>query len=178
MGKLKSFFFEQDAPEECAEPVYEESYGEIGELQEVNTEGVTDTNFVGDIYAKNEMMDFSRSIFKVEELIDSLPKEMPNETKKNTVCAILGSFGLTTDEVIGDGKNRAELLNAAYESIKTEKEGTIAQLKIQIEEKKKEIQEMEKVISECNATIKSTDEMAEAEIKRIVSLIEFIGGQK
>ena len=48
----------------------------------VNTESITHENLISDIYNQSGLSDLSKSIFKIEELINSLPKEMPNETKK------------------------------------------------------------------------------------------------
>lgn len=47
------------------------------ELSEVNTDTLID-----DIYTQNGLDDKSKSIFKVEDLINSLPKEMPTDAKR------------------------------------------------------------------------------------------------
>lgn len=68
------------------------------ELDEVHTDTLID-----DIYAQNELSDRSKSIFKIEELINSLPKEMVTETKRGSVLATLGVFGICLGVCFGAG---------------------------------------------------------------------------
>ena len=104
MGLLKKLFVEEIPNEtesyDVEATTYEEPEVEV-ELDDVNTD-----TLIEDIYVQNELYDKTKSIFKVEELINSLPKEMVTETKKTSVLAILGSFGLTVTDVIIDGDNR------------------------------------------------------------------------
>ena len=84
MGLLTKLGLVEEVPannydEAVEEYSYEEETVEA-ELESVNTETLID-----DIYAQNNLADKSRSIFKVEELISSLPKEMATETKRNSV---------------------------------------------------------------------------------------------
>ena len=111
MGFLKSIgkAFVEEVPTENSEVEenfrsYEEENVEV-ELDSVNTDTLID-----DIYTQNDLYDKSQSIFKVEELINSLPKEMVTETKRASVLSILGSFGLTATEVVNDGEKRIEVL--------------------------------------------------------------------
>ena len=106
MGILKRFLIEE-IPEDV--PEFDEELYMEEETVEVNTNSVSQDNLVSDIYNQNNLSDLSKSIFKVEELVNSLPKEMPNDTKKSTVLSILTSFGLTVDEVIADGNSRKNM---------------------------------------------------------------------
>ena len=154
---------------------YEEYYTTEYDIS-VNTESVTQENLIGDIYDKNELSDISRSIFKVEELINSLPKEIPNETKKATVLTILSSFNLTADEVIKDGLDRSMIIKSALNSIVDENNEVIAANNESIEQKKLEIQNLEKDNFDRQNVIKNTEDKIEDELKRIEALIKFIGG--
>lgn len=175
MGRFKNFFVEEvkaEVPEYNDELYMEET------VVDVNTDSVSQENLVSDIYNQNNLSDLSKSIFKVEELINSLPKEMPNDTKKVTVLSILGSFGLTVDEVIADGISRKDMLNAALDEIATDNENVISSNNINIEVKKQEIQELEKDNANRESVIKNTEDKIEVETKRISDLIAFIGGEK
>lgn len=174
MGKLKSFFVEEvDEPQ----VIYDEPcmLGDDVDV-DVNTDNVTQENLISDIYNQNDLSDLSKSIFKVEELINSLPKEMPNETKKATVLSILSSFGLTVDEVIADGEDRTLIIKSALSSITDENNDVIDSNNASIEQKKLEIQDLEKDNSERAIVIKNAEDKVESELKRIDDLIKFIGG--
>lgn len=173
MGFLKNFLVEE-VQEEI--PVMEMDY-EYDKV-DVNVEEVSQENLIEDIYTNNNLSDLSRSIFKVEELINSLPKEMPNETKKATVLSILSSFNLTADEVIEDGYARENIIRSALNEIIAENENVIADNNATIEQKKKEIQELEKDNASRETIIKNTGDKIEVELKRISDLVAFVGGEK
>ena len=177
MGKLKNFFFEENEVNSAQESGYyeneEESY-----LEDVNTEGVTQDHFVRDVYDNNELSDMSRSIFKVEELINSLPKEMPTKTKKSTVNSILNSFGLSVSEVLNDALKRTELLESAVKNVTDKYDASIAENEMLIEAKKKEIADLEKDIAEKQRFISDVRENVEAESSRIDKLVTFIGQEE
>ena len=170
---LKDFFFEK-----VEEPAvsYDNTYDTYEEDIDVNVENVTQDNLIADIYNQNSLSDLSKSIFKIEELINSLPKEMPNETKKATVLSMLSIFGLTVEEVVADGNERCTVIDVALSAITTENNDVIDSNNASIEQKKLEIQDLEKDNAERTLIIKDTEDKVESEGKRIEGLIKFIGG--
>ena len=174
MGLLKNLFLEevQEAPILTDEELY------LEDEVEVNTELVSQDNLIEDIYNQNALSDLSKSIFKVEQTINSLPKEMPNDTKKATVLTILSNFGLTVDEVVEDGYSRQTIIRSALNTIVEENESAILTNKTIIEQKKMEIQELEKDNANRETVIKNTEDKVELELKRISDLVTFIGGEK
>lgn len=174
MGLLKNLFLEevQEAPIITDEELY------LDDDVEVNTELVSQDNLIEDIYNQNALSDLSKSIFKVEQTINSLPKEMPNDTKKATVLTILSNFGLTVDEVVEDGYSRQTIIRSALNTIVEENESAILSNKTIIEQKKLEIQELEKDNANRETVIKNTEDKVELELKRISDLVTFIGGEK
>lgn len=89
------------------------------ESVDAELDNVNINTLIDDIYTQNDLYDKSQSIFKVEELINSLPKEMVTDTKRSSVLSILGSFSVTAMEVITDGERRLEILNSVKEKINT-----------------------------------------------------------
>lgn len=174
MGFLKNFLVEEIP---CETEMYDESYDTYVEDVDVNTENVTQENLINDIYNQNGLSDLSKSIFKIEELINSLPKEMPNETKKTTVLSMLSIFGLTVDEVITDGIERCSMTQSALSTITTENNTIINNNNASIEQKKLEIQELEKDNANRLMVVKDTGDKIESEIKRIEYLVKFVGGE-
>lgn len=177
MGFLKSIgkAFVEEVPTENNEVEedfrsYEEENVEV-ELDSVNTDTLID-----DIYTQNDLYDKSQSIFKVEELINSLPKEMVTETKRASVLSILGSFGLTATEVTNDGEKRIEVLGGVKEKINTESRDSILEKEEKIEEFKKAIANLESEITSEQNEVKISNEAISTEIGRIKELVKFVGG--
>lgn len=143
------------------------------ELSEVNTDTLID-----DIYTQNGLSDKSKSIFKVEDLINSLPKEMPTDAKKSTVTSALGVFNLTSTEVVEDGEKRVETLNSILNQIESNATNEINYKEGSIEEHKKEIARLEKEISDKQEEAEVSKNTINSEIEKIDKLIKFIGGTK
>lgn len=178
MGLLKKLFVEEIPNNEDAfgtEAVIAEVEEPVPEvaLDEVNTD-----TLIEDIYAQNELQDKSKSIFKVEELINSLPKEMVTETKKNSVLAILTSFGLTAEDVVSDGENRTMILSGVLDKITTEGENVVREKQTEIENHKMEIARLEKEIAVQQEEMRVSDTTISNETKRVAELIGFITGGK
>lgn len=144
---------------------------------EANVDGVTNENLVSDIYNANSLSDLSKSIFKVEELIDSLPKEMATDTMRTSVLAILSSFGLTVDEVVEDANTRINLLNAAMNEIVDKNTIEINESNATIENLKKQIEDLQKIISDLLVENKTCKDKVEQEVNRIENLIKFVKGE-
>lgn len=177
MSLLKKLGLVEDNPDYYAEydNLSDVSYDE-SEV-DANVEGVTTENLVADIYAANSLEDLSKSIFKVDEVINSLPKEMATETKKATVLAILTSFGLTTDEVVQDGITRINFLKSAMNEILTKNNGEIEASNVSIEDYKKKIEELSKYIANLTVVNKNCEDTVEQEVSKIENLIKFVGGE-
>ena len=82
------------------------------------------------------------------------------------------------EEVLADSENRATILNSALKNIVTNNENVIADHNASIEQKKKEIQELEKDNAYRDSVIKNTSDKIEEEMKRISELASFVGGDK
>lgn len=177
MGFLKKLGLVEDNPDYYAE--YDSDLSDVNYDTDVdaNVDGVTNENLVSDIYNVNSLSDLSKSIFKVEELIDSLPKEMATDTKRTSVLAILSSFGLTTDEVITDANTRISLLNSAMTEIVNKNTAQIDESNTTIEDFKKQIEDLQKVISDLLAENKTCKDKVEQEVSRIENLIKFVEGE-
>lgn len=174
MGFLKGLFVEEIPNEEEMYEV-ESSYVEE-ENVEVELDSVNTDTLITDIYAQNELFDKTKSIFKVEELINSLPKEMVTETKKASVLATLGVFGLTVTDVTLDGESRIDVLSGVLTKILGEGNDTVASKEAEIEEHKKEIARLEKEISDQKTEMKISEDTINTEIGRITSLVKFVEG--
>lgn len=171
---FRDFFVEKVPEEENYEVETDYSIDDTSvsvELDEVHTD-----TLIEDIYAQNELSDKSKSIFKIEELINSLPKEMVTETKRGSVLATLGVFGLTVTDVALDGENRVDVLKSVLAKILEEGNITVTEKETEIENHKKEIARLEKEISNQQSEMKVSENNINTEIGRIIGLIKFIEG--
>lgn len=171
---FKDFFVERVPEEESyvAEIDYDvEDTAVPVELDEVHTDTLID-----DIYSQNELSDKSKSIFKIEELINSLPKEMVTDTKRASVLATLGVFGLTATDVTIDGEQRVDVLNSVLSKILNDGENIVIDKQAEIENHKKEIARLEKEIADQQSEMKTSENNINAEVDRINGLIKFIEG--
>lgn len=144
---------------------------------DVELEGVNTNTLINDVYTQNDLFDMSRSIFKVEELIASLPKEMATDTKRASVLAILGSFNLTATEVVEDGEKRVGVLKGVKDKIDSDCKFTITEKENQIEEFKKAIEALTIEIANEYEKMKKSDEIVLAEISKVEALVNFVGGE-
>ena len=149
----------------------------IEDVIDVELESVDTNTLINDIYTQNDLFDMSRSIFKVEELITSLPKEMATSTKRASVLAILGSFNLTATEVVDDGENRLSVLVGIKDKIDADCKNAIADKEIQIEEFKKAIENLSVEIANEQEKMKQSDEAILVEMTKVENLIKFVGGE-
>lgn len=129
-----------------------------------------------DIYAQNDMAieSTAKNIFKIAELRDALPANLPTESKKQTVINMMPISGLTIEEVLDDAETRQAILqqtlesnNAYCNSSITESKNQIAQFEAQIEALKVDIQSKEKLIEDNTKVIN-------AEYNKIQSIKDFI----
>lgn len=177
MGIIKRIgqVFIEEIPNESAsdtETQYAYSENDVNAtLEEVRMDTLID-----DIYEQNGLFDKSKSIFKVEEMINSLPKEMMTEVKKASVISILGSFGLTDTEVTLDGENRIKVLDSVRENINNDTNNSINEKAEKIEQYKIAIADLEAQIAYSQNEMKASNESINNEILKIEGLIKFIGG--
>jgi hypothetical protein len=149
----------------------------IEDVIDVELESVDTNTLINDIYTQNDLFDMSRSIFKVEELITSLPKEMTTSTKRASVLAILGSFNLTATEVVDDGENRLSVLAGIKDKIDADCKNAIADKEVQIEEFKKSIENLSVEIANEQEKMRQSDEAILVEMAKVEKLIKFVGGE-
>lgn len=145
-------------------------------LEEVNVNLDVKENIVNNIYEINNLLDTSKSIFKVEEAINSLPKNMVTEAKKTSVVAILSMLGLSDSIVSLDGEKRVDTLTAAKKLMNDATLKEIADMEMKIEEYKKNIAELEGNIAITKKEMKVSNSDIDSEIEKINSLITFING--
>lgn len=153
--------------------------GELPELSDVDLldvqlDNVNTDTIVEDIYVGNGLEDLTSSIFKVENVINSLPKEMPTATKQSTAAQLLESFGLTIETVCRDGQTRLGVLEVAKEKLNFDSAAVIQSKEDTIEEYKEIIASLEREIADENNSINNSNTKISEEMERVQKLVEFI----
>ncbi|GEM_PF-1165073 len=144
---------------------------------EVRSGAVNTSRLIDDIYDQNNLVDKSRSIFKVDELIGTLPREMVTETKRNTVLMILESFGLKTPLLIDDATDRIRVLEVIKSKIISEGSQMISEKQTDIENHKRSIALLEKQISEHKRWVMDSEDIISSEMATITQLMNFLEGE-
>lgn len=168
-----------------AEPHYDPEaldadYYDVGEEEPVEVvTGKADTvDFIGQTYHNNGIDDLARSIFKVEEIGNTLPNTLPSEVRRTTVISILTSFGITVQEVMDDADNRAKILTeVCRQTCDAEKEAA-DQLAAEIEELRLQITEKQKQMQDHQQNQAEVADICEKELKRINGLCDFLNDKK
>ncbi len=170
---FKDLFIERQ-PEETREFVPESTY----QIPEAELPKEATNDFIQGVYDANNLNDLSQSIYKVEDLVATLPIEMSDTTKRQTVLSIMSTVGLSPQHVIDDGFNRLQIIQSAADKVVSLSEEEIESDQITIESLKSQIEDLQKTISTKSEHIRSIKSDAEAESTKIESLVKFIQGDK
>lgn len=163
--------------ESQVEAAEEESQVEVAEVDTNSADTSFADAFVEGTYLANDLDDLSNSIFKVEELSNTLPKEMPTDTKRATVTSIMQTVGLSIEDAVNDGETRVKVLNATLEKVTNQMTSANSSAEERIENLKKQIAEDEALIAKNKELIKLINENASIEVERINGLTKFIKGE-
>lgn len=167
---------ERVGPEAVPVPEYDDSA--YVEDIEVNTDNVGAQTFVSDLYASNELSDLSRSIFKVEEIRQTLPSTMPVDAKCQTVTGILNSFGITAGDAVSDAMKRKEVVSIALNEINRETAQTVDKLDSEINELYKLAEEKKAEMQKVKNDYSLIEDEADKELARLQELVNFISSNK
>lgn len=176
MGFFKNLLIEE-VPNKNQSEIYEQESGSCEEIEvKIELEDIKTDTLIEDSYIQNDLFDKTKSIFKIEELINSLPKEMVTETKRTSVLAALGVFGLTVTDVTFDGENRINVLSSVLSKIIENSNNTISEKETKIEDYKKQIALLENEVADIKTEVSFSENTINSEISRITGLIKFIEG--
>ena len=106
-------------------------------------------DIIQEIYQANNLADTSASVYKVKELIATIPPETPEKTSKPMILNLLGVLSLPIETIHADAEARIHALEstrdatlADYENQRNEYLATIAQMEQEIQTAKEQIQQL------------------------------------
>lgn len=138
-----------------------------------------DTIDVQAVYEANGMNPADAvTVYKIKDVIDTFPSEMPTKTKRATVKNLMGTLGYDAAAIISDAEQRKELLrtvgndkmNALFEEMKNNDR--------QIESMKEQIEALTNRSAEASAAIDKIISTVNGEVEMISSIEEFIEEDK
>lgn len=138
-----------------------------------------DTIDIGAVYEANSMNPADAvTVYKIKDVIDTFPSEMPTKTKRATVKNLMMTLGYDATAIISDAEQRKELLrtvgndkmNALFEEMKNNDR--------QIESMKEQIEALTNRSAEASAAIDKIISTVNSEVEMISSIEEFIEEDK
>lgn len=138
-----------------------------------------DTIDIGAVYEANGMNPADAvTVYKIKDVIDTFPSEMPTKTKRATVKNLMGTLGYDAAAIISDAEQRKELLrtvgndkmNALFDEMKSNDQ--------QIESMKEQIEALTNRNVEATAAIDKIISTVNGEVEMIDSIEKFIEEDK
>lgn len=138
-----------------------------------------DTIDIEAVYNANNMNPAdSVTVYKIKDVIDTFPSEMPTKTKRATVKNLMTTLGYDAAAIMSDAEQRKELLravgndkmNALFDEMKSNDQ--------QIESMKEQIEALTNRNVEAGAAIEKITNTVQDELKMISSIEEFIEEDK
>lgn len=130
---------------------------------------------VVDIFNMNELNDLSKSIYKVQDFLNTLPAEMPVEIKGKTVISILSASNISIVDVSDDAIKRLSVLESAKTDIKETSDKKINEAGNQIKELTTKIEELNSLIYDTKNSLTEAVSVIDKEMGNINSLKSVIG---
>lgn len=158
-------------------PEDDPTFGVTGTIRAEVPEG--DTIDIGAVYEANSMNPAdSVTVYKIKDVIDTFPSEMPTKTKRATVKNLMTTLGYDAAAIMSDAEQRKELLrtvgndkmNALFEEMKNNDR--------QIESMKEQIEALTNRSAEASAAIDKIVSTVNSEVEMISSIEEFIEEDK
>ena len=136
---------------------------------------VTPNDIVAQIYQANDATDTSTSVYKVNELLATLPPETPEKTSKTIIVNLLGTLGISIQSIQDDSDRRKALLSDTFNATMQDYENKRTALLEEIKDYEAKIQANKEAIQQLvqNGDMLST--AVQDEIAKINSTLAFIG---
>ncbi|WP_370755055.1 hypothetical protein [Gemmiger formicilis] len=132
-------------------------------------------DIIPQIYAANDLTDASTSVYKVNELLATIPPETPEKTSKTIIVNLLGTLGISIQSIQDDSDRRKALLSDTFNATMQDYENKRTALLEEIKDYEAKIQANKEAIQQLvqNGDMLST--AVQDEIAKINSTLAFIG---
>ena len=129
---------------------------------------------VEEVYEKFGLTQMETSIFKVDEFLSVLPKELPNDAKKTSVLGILSASGLSLDSLLNDATSRQSALLSTFDAFTNETNSIVDTKKAEIEDLEQKIDQLKTEINDRKKAQESQEDIVMKEKEKIQNIVNFI----
>ncbi len=148
----------------------------LGEHESVQTEIPEGDNFdIEAVYEANDMNPAdSVTVYKIQDMLSSLPAEIPTKTKKTTIKSLMATLGYDSVSIQVDAERRMEFLKAVGNEKMNDLFAEMNENEQKIESMKEQIQALTVRNSEAGAAVERISNTVQNEIHLIESVLEFV----
>ena len=130
---------------------------------------------VTSVYLANDMDPADKvTVYKIQDMLASLPAEMPSKTKKTTIKSLMTTLGYNAAEIEADAAKRIEILRGVGNNKKDNLFAEIKDNDRQIESMKEEIERLTNRNVEATAAVEKMADVVQNEIKTIETTLEYV----
>lgn len=142
------------------------------QISEVPEDG---DSIISEFYGKSDVYsDMSRSIFKMEEYMNTMPDSLPMDVKIKTVINVLITSGFIPVNLLNDGRERLDYIQTNCDNIVNSNNKKIEDLEDEISKLELEIDKHRQTILTAQKRIESVKNAVSKESKRIDTLMNYI----
>ena len=130
---------------------------------------------VSAVYDANDMDPADKvTVYKIQDMLASLPAEMPSKTKKTTIKSLMTTLGYNAADIQADAAQRIELLKTVGNDKANALFDEMNQNDGQIESMKEDIERLTNRNAEANAAIEKMSDVVKNEVKTIEDVLEYV----
>ena len=176
MGLVKSI----EIPQEVAAPEENILFETDDQFVQIDIDSLCDVDQtqllqIENIYEKAGLSGKEASIFKVAEIVESLPEELSTRQKREIALKLLGTMHLCLEELLIDGQQRLSALMEAESKFNEETEMSVISFKEEIKKLESRIDELKENVIFSQKQNEAETFLLEEEIDKVNHLLVFIG---
>lgn len=138
-------------------------------------EDVPVTEIINGFYSeKPEFSDKTKSIFKMEEFMATMPESLPMNVKLQTVINVLITSGFDPEKMVEDGQARVDYIHSRMEQIQSDNAVKVEKRETEISNLESQIDNHRQVILETKKNSESVEKAVYEETERLTKLINDI----
>ena len=177
MGLVKSIEMPQ---EEVATPEENILFEAENQFVQIDRESMCEVDLsqllqIETIYEKADLNEKEASIFKVAEIVESLPEELSTRQKREIALKLLGTMHLCLEELLIDGQQRLTVLMEAESKFNEETESNVTSFKEEIKRLESRIDELKEKVIFSQKQNEAETVLLEEEIDKVNHLLVFMG---
>ena len=174
---LKKFFIVEDEASASPNELTVGSVGFYDKLEVETPEAQLESSAISieELYEKLQLSNKEMSVFRIEEFVNALPNELPEEVKRATVTSLLKTAKIDLDVLMDDGDMRAIKLLSLFGKMKdvalAEKETNAKR----VVELLAEIEELKTTNLDITKMLEDQTKLVTDEVEKIRKIQNFIG---